>query len=845
MWRATWKGLIGHRLRLALTALAITLGVGFVAGAFIFTDSLNQSFKTAFDSSTSGFDVQVRPVVDPELTFAGGEPLDEALVDQIEALDGVAAAQGTILSVGQLIDQNGEVVGGGPPTFIVSWPTLLPNFSVKSGERPDADGEAALDPDTAQRISAEPGTKVSLVGVGAPEEFIITGTASLEELSSFAGLRSVYVTLETAQRLTGQPDQVATIEVAGEPGVSVSDLVDAIATLLPERAEAVSAQAVAEQNAETFQEALGFLNTFLLVFAGVALFVGAFLIQNTFRIVVAQRVRELALLRVVGATRRQVTRMVVLEAVLVAILASLAGVGVGVALALLIRFAFEATGGNLGDAPLTILPRTIVVALAVGVAVTTISALFPAVQASRVPPVAALRGTEARAGSRSLRRRAVWGFLALALGLSLLGLGLFVNIESERISEIQLVGAGAAVMFIGVAVLAPLFARTAAAAIGAPLAARFTGRLARENAMRSPTRTAATASALMIGLALVGMTLVLADSIKYTTRRILEEQFKADFVIGSAAFGGVGGFSPEVAARVAALPEVDRSTAARFGPVRAEGKTKFVGGADVPVLASLVDFDVIEGSVDAVGEGTVAVLETTARDLDLAVGDPIEIVFARTGAQIFEVGLVFASETYDTDFLLTLPVYEANVVERQDVQVLVALAEDIDLETGRTAIEAAISDFVGINVSDQEEFQDQIAGQINIFLAFIFAMLALAIVIAVFGITNTLSLSVIERTREIGLLRAVGMTRRQLWAMVTGEAVVVAVFGAVLGVVIGIGFGWAVVRALAADNDVFLSIPWWQLGLGLVLAALAGIVAAVFPAWRASKLDLLTAISYE
>lgn len=845
MWRATWKGLIGHRLRLALTALAITLGVGFVAGAFIFTDSLSQSFETAFETSTRGFDVQVRPVVDPELSFAGGEPLDGALIDRIAALDGVAATQGTILSVGQLVDQNGEIVGGGPPTFIVSWPTLLPNFSVKSGERPDADGEAALDPDTAERINAEPGTRVTLVGVGAPEQFTVTGTASLEDFSSFAGLRSVYVTLETAQRLTGQLGQVTTIEVAAAPGVAVADLVDAITPLLPERVEAVSAQVVAEQNAETFRDALGFLNTFLLVFAGVALFVGAFLIQNTFRIVVAQRARELALLRVVGATRRQVTTMVVLEAAIVATIASLVGVAVGVGLALLIRFAFEATGGNLGDAPLSILPRTIVAALAVGVAVTTVSALLPAVSAARIPPVAALRGTEARTGSRSMRRRAGWGGASFVLGLVVLGVGLFADIENEAVSEIQLVGAGAAAIFIGVAVLAPLFARPVASAIGAPLRARFTGRLARENAMRSPTRTAATASALMIGLALVGMTLVLADSIKYTTRRILADQFKADFVIGSAVFGGAGGFSPEVATRVAALPEVDRSTAARFGPARVEGDTKFVGGADVPVLASLVDFEVVAGSLGDVGEGTVAVLETTARDLDLAVGDPIEVVFARTGAVVFEVGLVFSSETYDTDLLLTIPVYEENVVERQDVQVLVALAEGVDLENGRTAIEAATADFPGITVSDQAEFQDQIAGQVNIFLAFIFAMLALAIVIAVFGITNTLSLSVIERTREIGLLRAVGMTRRQLWGMVTGEAVVVAVFGAVLGVVIGIGFGWAVVAALAADNEVFLSIPWWQLGSGLVLAALAGIGAAVFPAWRASRLDILNAISYE
>ncbi|MGQ0849043.1 MAG: ABC transporter permease [Actinomycetota bacterium] len=843
MFRATWKGLIGHRLRFALSALAIALGVGLVAASFMFTDSLGKAFDDLFGATLAGFDIQVRPIVDDDLAFTQGKPLPDSRVEEVAAVAGVDAAAGSLFGFAQVAIDGEAVHSGQAPSFIVSWPKLIATFGVRSGEEPDSPGEAALDPATAARYEVADGEQIQVIGVGEPQTYTVTGTAGLEGFDTFGGAVSVYVPLADAQSVLGLPDQVLTIEVQSDDQVSTDEMIARIEPMLPERAEAVSAQSAAEEQLATFKDALGFLNTFLLVFGGVTVFVAAFLIQNTFRIIVAQRTQELAMLRAVGASRRQVIGMVLSEAAVVGLLASLAGLSLGVLLAQLIRRLLS-FGGALPSAPLQLAPRTVLVGLTTGLLITLISAVLPARSASRVAPVAALRQVQAPDAAGSLRRRSVLGLAATAAGLLILAAGLIEEMPELVVSSITLVGIGAGLIFVGVAILAAVVARPVTSLVGAPLRRiGVPGRLAVENAGRSPRRTAATASALMVGLALVGLTLVLADSLKTTAARLLEERFKADLVVAPAGFGG-SRLSPELTARIAALGEVALATSVRGGQVEVEDDTRFLIGGDPGALMRVVDFTVEKGSLADVGPGTIGVRSGAAEELGWAVGDTVTVRFARTGDQQFEVAAIYDARGLGAGLMVDLATFSANFTEQFDDQIFLKLADGVGLEAGKRAVVAVADTFVGAEVLDQSEFRQQASSQINQLVRLVFGLLGVAVVIAIFGITNTLSLSVLERTREIGLLRALGMSRRQLRRSITWESILIALLGAVMGMALGLFFAWDVITALR-DEFLRLSIPWGQVALAIGAAGFAGVVAAVIPAWRASQKDILTAIAYE
>jgi putative ABC transport system permease protein len=843
MLRATWKGLLSHRLRFALTALAIALGVGLVAASFMFTDSLDQAFDDLFGSSLSGFDVQVRPVVDDDLAFTQGKPLDQSLVEQVRLVDGVDAAEGSLFGFAQVAIDGEPVQSGQAPSFVVSWPSLIATFGVRSGEQPQGPAQAALDPSTAERYDVTAGESIQVIGVGDPQTFTVTGTAGLEGFDSFGGATSVYVPLATAQEILDLPGQILTIEVQTDDQVPLDEMIARLETVLPVGAEAVSAQSAAEEQLATFKDALGFLNTFLLVFAGVTVFVAAFQIQNTFRIIVAQRTQELAMLRAVGASRRQVIGMVLAEAAIVGVIASIAGLGLGVVLAQLIRRLLS-FGGALPSAPLQLAGRTVLVAMATGLVITVASALLPARSASRVPPVAALRRVHAPDTKLSLRRRNLFGLALTALGLGVLAAGLLLDQPIPGIADVALVGAGAGLIFIGVGVLAAVVARPVTALVGAPLRALgVPGRLAVDNAGRNPRRTAATASALMVGLALVGLTLVLADSLKTTADRLLDERFRADLVISPAGFGG-SRLSPALAGRVTGMPEVSLASAVRGGQVEVEEETRFLIGGDTASLGQLVDFTIDEGALTDIGPGSIGVRKGLADDLGVHVGDQLVVRFARSGDQTFDVAAVYDARGLGAGLMVDLPTFTANFTEQFDDQIFIDLAEGVSIEQGKAAVEAVAEDFVGAEVLDQSEFKQQASSQIDSLVRLVFGLLGVAVVIAVFGITNTLSLSVLERTREIGLLRAVGMSRRQLRRSISWESVLIALLGAILGMALGLFFAWAVITAL--DDEILrLTIPWSQVALSILAAAFAGVIAALIPAWRASRKDILEAIAYE
>ncbi|CAN5756259.1 MAG: ABC transporter permease [Acidimicrobiia bacterium] len=837
MWRAAWKGLIGHRLRFALTALSIALGVGLVAASYMFTDSLGRAFEDLFSASLSGFDVQVRGEVDEELSFVQGAPLPQSLIDEVAQVPGVTAATGTVFGFVQASVGEEPLGNGSAPTFVVSWPELVDLFEIQSGERPDAPGEAALDPSTSQRQGIDLGDEIVAIGVSTRETFEIVGTAAIEGFESFGGAVSIYVPLETAQALLDLPEQVLTIEV--ESTGEVEAMIARIERILPEGVEAVSAQSAAEEQLASFKEALGFLNTFLLVFAGVTVFVAAFLIQNTFRIIVAQRTQELATLRLVGASRRQVLRQVMIEAAVVGGAASVLGIGFGVLLARLIRQLLS-LGGSLPATPLALQPRTVLVALATGLGITLLSALLPARAASRIPPIAALRRVQAPESSQTQRRRAVVGLALTGLGAVLLTIGLIGS--DLPVPDVTVVGIGAGSTFIGVAIVLSAIARPITAFIGAPIRRLgVPGRLAVDNAGRIPRRTAATASALMVGLALVGLTLVLADSLKATADRLIGDRFEADLVVSPAGFGA-SRLSPQLAVDLASLNEIEVLAAVRDGQVQFEGETRNAIGGPTDVLAELVNFNVLAGRIEDISGNRVGLREGLGEGRE--IGDEITIEFARTGEQTFELAAVFEASGLVGGILIDDVAFAANFTEQLDSQIFVGLAGGLDLAAGKTAVESIVATYTGAQVLDQSELADEASSQIDGLVRLVFGLLGVAVVIAVIGITNTLSLSVLERTREIGLLRAVGMNRRQLRRAISLESILIASLGGLLGMGLGLTFAWAVIEAIDAEF-LRLSIPWGQVGLALAGAAVAGLLAALIPAWRASRRNILTAIAYE
>jgi putative ABC transport system permease protein len=847
VWRVTWKGLAGHKLRLVLTLLAIALGVGLVAGSYVFTDTLTKVFDDLFADSFAGIDVQVRSVTDEDLGFALPERLDEDLVDTVAGVDGVETAIGNVAGLVTLVGPDGEVVGGqGPPTLGGSWSPVASPLTVRAGEPPDEPGEIGIDVATAERASIELGDRVQVVGSGGPEPFTVVALLGFGGSDSFGGATFVAWEFETAQRLLDAQGEVDAISVVADPGIEPEALIDHIDPILPDGVEAVTAQTAAEDQLATFKEALGFLNTFLLVFGFVALFVGAFLIQNTFQIMIAQRTRELALLRAVGASRQQVFGMVLGEAGILSGVASLVGVMFGVGLAAVIRLGFESFGGDLPTTTLQVRPRTVLVAVGAGLAVTLASALVPARKASAVAPLAAMRSAYARPGRRGLRRRAGAGALVIATGAGVGALGLAGVTDDGRIPPIALVGVGAGLAFIGLAVLAPTFARPLGRTLGAPLPAVFgaTGRMARENAVRSPRRTAATASAVMIGVALVGLVTIIASTIRATTDALVADRFRSNLVVQTSGFGGAG-LSPELADRLETLDAVGSVTRIRRGPVKIGDELSFAAAADMATIEDNVRFDVLGGSFDDVGANAIAVSDEAAATYGWSLGSTAEVTFGRTGTVALRVAAVYAAEGPGADLYMSLETWNANFIERNDATVFVSFADGVDEDAARAEVEAVADGFPGSAVLDQTEFRDQAVSQLDAFVLLVYALLTLALVIGFVGIANTLLLSVYERTREIGLLRAVGTTRRQIRRMVTWEAVIIATFGAVVGTAVGLLFGWAIVIALGDQAELVFRIPVGRLALAVGAAALAGVLAAIYPARRASRLDVLRAIAYE
>ncbi len=839
----TLREMRAHARRLAGTGLAVVLGVAFLTGTLVLGTTLHANFEDLFAEVNAGTDVVVRNGTELDANVARA-PIDAALVDRVAAVDGVAAAEGEVSGYGALLGSDGTAIGGnGPPQMAGSWitdPTLNP-YRLAEGRAPRADGEVVVNRSTAEAGGLHLGDTTTLL-TPEPVEVTIVGLATFGDADGLGGVTFTAFDLASAQEhVLKSPDRVSSVAVRGEAGVDQSQLAERISTVLPAGVEAsTGTQVTDEATANVNRNFLDSLTTFLTMFAGVALLVGTFSIYNTFSIIVAQRTRQAALLRALGAGRGQVIRSVIFEALLVGVAGSLVGLAAGIGVAGLLKGLFDAAGFALPAGGIVVTGGTVVAALTVGVLVTLVAGVVPAVKASRVAPLAALRAVATEGRGPSVAR------VVAGIALTAAGAGLTLAAVMGGDGALAPVGIGALLTVIGAVVSGPAVARPVARVLGAPLARvrGMTGGLARENAMRNPRRTAGTASALMVGVAVVTLFTVFAASLKASIDDSIDRAFGGDVVVSAGGFGR-GGLSPQLAEDVAALPEVRTTVAVSRASLQIDGDTKEASAAELGDLDRLLDVDVTGGSLAAVGDGEMAVSDSVAEDFGWHRGDRVAVTFP-DGAE----ERVTIAATYDTpdlvgNYLLPRSVWAPHAVQDLDPLVLVEAAPGTSVAATEAAVDRVAERYGNPEVADRAEFAADAAGRVDTLLTIIYALLALAIIIALMGIANTMSLSIHERTRELGLLRAVGQTRRQVRAMVRGESVVISAFGAVGGVALGVFLGWALVRVAGESAglvEVF-ALPTGRLLIVLAVGALAGVVAGLRPARRASRLDILAAIA--
>jgi putative ABC transport system permease protein len=853
------RGLAGRKLRAFLTGIAIVLGVAMISGTYILTDTVQSAFDNLFTESYAGTDAVVtgRGL---EVSIDGEKPppppIDESLVDVVRGVDGVALAAGSIADERstKLLDDEGK------PVSTQGWSTLgfgidtAPEYArfnpldLVEGRWPAAEDEVVIDAGSVDGQGWEVGDTVQISTLQPKQAFTLVGVARYGGVDSLGGISFTVFTIPAAQELLGREGQVDAISVAASEGVSEDELVAAIEPALPKDAKVASATAEAKEQSDDVSEFTKFFRYFLLAFAAVALFVGAFVIFNTFSITVAQRTREFATLRTIGASRRQVLGSVVLESLVIGLVASLVGLALGVVLAGGIQTLFKSLGADFPTADRVFATRTVVVSLAVGVGITLLAGIFPAIRATRVPPIAAVREGAALPHSRFHRFTPWIAGATVVLALLALSRAMFADDLGTGDRLLSIAG-GVLFLFLGVAMLSSHLVRPIARVVGLP-ARRFggaAGRLAGGNAVRNPGRTAATAAALMIGIALVAFIPTLTNGMKASNREAIEEQVVADYVVTS-----LDGYTPFVAAAGDALaasgiPEVVTNVRADAGLVN--GSSARVGGLDPDTIAEAYVFDWVEGSDDALsalGTTGAVVSKSFAEDHDAGVGGVLEVRSTdnRT-ATVTVVGVFEPPPFYPLlqSVNVSTELFDSLYERPRNRWTWANVAGDPSEET-RARMEEAIAGFPETQVETREEWVQREDADFNEFITLLYVMLTLAVVISVFGMINTLVLSVYERTREIGMLRAIGMTRRQVRRMVRQESVITALIGAAIGLPLGIFLAALVNRALSQFEPRF-SIPWGQLAILTAIAIVIGILAAIMPARRAAKLNPLEAIAYE
>lgn len=849
MLRATLKSLLARKLRLLLSGLAVVLGVMFVSGAFVLTDTLGRSFDAVFADAYAEVDVSVeaKPKIDVSTTegMPLSTPMPASVLDRIKAVPGVADAEGVVAADGaRMIGSNGKVVTSfGPPQLGQNWLGESDLVEIREGRAPQADDEIVINTALAEAGKVKVGDRVGVLTLAPKKEFTLVGVFGYSGgRDSIGGANEVYFTTPVAQQLMlGKPDVFSNVSVQAADGTTPAALRDELARTLGADYQVKTGEQLAADASAGLKEGLSFFNKILLGFAAVALLVGTFLILNTFSIIVAQRTRELALMRAIGASGKQVIGSVVLEALAVGLIASVLGLAAGIGVGALLAYLFGQLAGGLTLAGLGVPASAVIGAFAVGMLITVIAALLPAVRASRIPPIAAMQ--DVSTPDRPLTKVTIGGAVVTGIGAVLLFLGLGGHAGDSTLATIL---GGVLFAFIGVALLTPIISRPVVSLLGAIFSWSVPGKLGRLNSGRNPRRTAITAAALMVGIALVTGVTVILDSAKGSIGALAEDTIKAELVISGASSGPrPASFDPAVLEKAAAIPGV-QMVDGEYGDMAVVGgeRTWVAVSSNVAALQQIFGAKATAGDISKLAPDQMLVSSDTAKARNLSVGSTVPVQLSRGDARTYTVSGIYESSQLTNPVTLP-PQAAADFAIPQPIQGFLQLAPGTSVDAVQPQVERLLADSPEVSVADRAAFIEQQTGQLDSLLQMIQILLALAIVIAVLGIINTLALSVLERTRELGLLRAIGLRRAQTMRMITVEAVVISIFGALLGVVVGTGLGAAVVEALKDEGITDLVLPWGQMVTFLILAAIIGVVAAVLPAIRAARINVLGAIAHD
>lgn len=851
MWKVAIKGILAHKFRIVLTSIAVVLGVSFMTGTLVLSDTISRTFDNLITNVNGGLSAQVRAksAFKDEQGQEQRNRIDASLLDIVRKVPGVKDAEISVTGFAVIVGPNGKGLnasGNGPPPLAFAWnpsSTLNPVHLV-AGKAPTAADEIVIDKHSADTTHYRVGSLIRVVTVsskGTSAIYRLSGIAKFGSADSPAGATLTFFRPDVAERLLASPGKVDSIQIAAEPGVAQSKLVADLRTALHGQSgiEVASGASVVQEQQNNFHDQFKFFTVFLLVFAIVALIVGSFVIYNTFSITVAQRTRENALLRAVGASRRQVTTSVFLEALTTGIVASVIGLALGILAASGLKALLGVLHIDIPAGGTVVKAGTIRASLIVGIVVTVLASLIPVFKAARVPPIAAMREVALERTNAGIKR-IIAGVIVTVIGVLSLLSGLFGGGSNAG----GAVGFGAFIIFIGVTILGPLIARPAARLIGWPLPRLLgvTGQLARENAMRNPKRTSATAAALMIGVGLVGFVTIFASSATASINHVIDHAFRADYIVNTSGFGST--LPPQIESDLAKVPGVKIASGLKIGSMKVGSSVHQVEGIEPAVVDELFGIGVTQGKLTDLGSDGIAVYKNTATSKHLVIGSSVAVQFAKTGVQHLTVRAIYNEQALAGQYVISLATYRANFTDLTDALILVK-AQPGQAEKVRTDLESVLKRYPQGKLQDAKQYKADQAKQFSQIVNLVYALLLMAIIIAVFGIAITLALSIFERTHEIGLLRAVGMSSAQVWGTVELESVIIALFGTLLGLVIAVFFGWALVQALKDQGIDQFAVPPIRLLIIVVLGAVFGIVAAIYPGRRASRMNVLDAIATE